>query len=50
MRRKKEVLAEISWREKEIKSINTEIKNRTKNTTVYFRLFLEQSTRRPNLE
>lgn len=29
MRRKKEVLAEISWREREIKSINTEIKNRT---------------------
>lgn len=29
MRNKKEVQAEIDWREKEIESINTEIKNRT---------------------
>ena len=29
MRSKKEVQAEIDWREKEIESINTEIKNKT---------------------
>ena len=29
MRSKKEVKAEIDWREKEIESINTEIKNKT---------------------